>query len=251
MLPTQYTDLMPSGHPLISVVCRPGHDVFGPVAERLRERGFAVEFLEPGVEVPRERIEAADLLVNKKIRWESLDALEYAHRIGVPAWNDYVATSLFVNRLSQVAALRAVGFDVPEITDDPPEGEYVAKGFFDVQEAPTLNGEGDFYQPRLEFDGVDEKYYAVDDGTTVHAAVVRFESKLLGERRHLGRGEVDPAVARRIERLLDFAGASALGVDVVSVDGRTYAVDVNPATSFRRTGLTDVVVDSIAASVPD
>jgi hypothetical protein len=219
--------------------------MFGPVARRLCDRGFDVVFFEPGVELARDRLDELALLVNKKVRWESLDALAYAHRTGIPAWNDYVATQVFLNRLSQLGALSAVGFPVPGVHPSPPDGDYVAKGFLDVLEAPTLNGEGELYQPLLPFDGVDHKYYAVDDGREVHTAVTRFESKLFGDREFLGRGAVDPSVERRIERLLRFTGARALGVDVVEVDGDPHAVDVNPATSFRRTGLADALVDSI------
>jgi len=62
----------------IGMICPPDHEMFGGVAERLRKRGHAVEFLEPGVELPTDRLDALDLLVNKKVRWESLHALEYA-----------------------------------------------------------------------------------------------------------------------------------------------------------------------------
>jgi len=234
----------------IGIICPPDHDVFGPVASRLRDRGFDVDFLEPGVEIGSDALDELDLLVNKKVRWESLDALEYAHRNGIAAWNDYVASMVFLNRLSQLAALEAVGFDVPSVSPERPATEHVAKGFMDVHQDPTLNGDGDFYQPLLPFDGTDHKYYAVDDGSEVRMAVARFESKLFGEREFVGRGRVDPAVGERIERLLRFTGASALGVDVIEVDGQPHAVDVNPATSFRRTGLEDALVDSIATAVP-
>ena len=152
---------------------------------------------------------------------------------------------VFLNRLSQLAALTVVGFPVPEVLAEQPDGEYVAKGFLDIHEEPTLNGEGDLYQPLLEFDGTDHKYYAVDDGTEVHMAVTEFTSKLFGEREFLGRGSVDASVERRIRRLLRFTGARALGVDVVQVNGEPHAIDVNPATSFRRTGLEDALVESI------
>lgn len=239
---------MTADSPLVGIICPPDHEMFGPVATRLRDRGFDVDFLDVGVEIPPERLDELDLLVNKKVRWESVEALEYAHRHGIPAWNDYVATTIFLNRLSQVAALSAAGFPVPETHTSPPEGDYVAKGFLDIDQDPVLNGEGDFYQPLLEFDGTDEKYYAVDDGETVQVAVVEFESKLFGERTYLGTGTATPSVEERISRLLRFTGARALGVDVVEVDGEPHAIDVNPATSFKRTGLEGALVDSIAAS---
>ena len=236
--------------PRIGIICPPDHDTFGPVATRLRERGFSVAFLEPGVELAAARLDRLDLLVNKKVRWASLHALQYAYRNGVAAWNDYVVSTIFLNRLSQLGALAAAGFDVPPVRTDKPDGDYVAKHFLDIHDEPTLNGEGDFYQPVLDFDGVDRKYYAVDDGQTVHTAVVEFESKLYGERQYLGRGTPDPAVERPIERLLRFTGARALGIDVVRVDGDPYAVDVNPATSFRRTDLEGPLADSITTAVP-
>jgi glutathione synthase/RimK-type ligase-like ATP-grasp enzyme len=246
------------GRETIGMICPPDHEVFAGVAGRLRAQGYGVTFLEPGVELPRERLDRLDLLVNKKVRWESLDALAYAHRAGIPAWNDYVATATLLNRLSQLAALEVAGFPTPAVSDEPPDGEgsldgegspgsdYVAKGLFDIDDDPVVNGEGDLYQPLLPFDGTDDKYYVVDDGEEVQTAVVRFESKLFGQRECLGRGTVDPSVERRLRRLLRFTGARALGVDVVTVDGEPYAVDVNPATSFRRTGLTDALVASIA-----
>jgi hypothetical protein len=233
----------------VGIICPPDHEVFGTVADRLRERGVAVRFLAPGEAVPPERLDALDVLVNKKVRWASLDALEYAHRAGIPAWNDYVATSVFLNRLSQVRALAAAGFAVPAVRDTKPDGDYVAKDFLDVHSEPTLNGEGDLYQPLLDFEGVDHKYYAVDDGEAVRVAAVRFRSKLFGDRECLGRGEVDPDVAASLRRLLAFTGARGLGVDVVYAEGVPHAVDANPATSFRRTGLTGALVDSVLAAV--
>jgi len=224
--------------------------MFGPVADRLRERGFETVFLEPGTALAPERIDALDLLVNKKVRWESLRALAYAHGAGVPAWNGYVPTALLLNRLSQLSALELSGFSVPELLAEPPEGEYVAKGLYDVHDEPRVGGEGGIYQPLLATDGVDHKYYAVDDGERVRVAVVRFESKLRGERRHLGPGEVDDRVAGPLRRLLRFTGARGVGVDVVYADG-PVAVDANPATSFRRTGLEGALVDSLAAAAGD
>jgi hypothetical protein len=241
---------MPQSSARIGLLCPPDHEMFGPVADRLRDRGFDVAFFEPGVELATERLDSLDVLVNKKVRWASLHALEYAYHEGIAAWNDYVVTTIFLNRLSQLGALAAVGFRVPSVHPSPPDDEHVAKGFLDIHEDPTLNGEGELYQPLLDFDGIDRKYYAVDDGETVQVAVTRFESKLYGEREFLGRGEVDPVVADRIRELLAFTGARGIGVDVVEVDGEPYAVDANPATSFRRTGLEDALVDSIANTDP-
>jgi hypothetical protein len=234
----------------IGMICPPDHETFGVVGDRLEERGYTVELLEPGVDLPTTRLDALDPLVDKKVRWESLHALEYAYRTGIPAWNDYAASTVLLNRLSQLAALAAIGFPVSEVLTERPDGEYVAKGFLDIHEEPVLNGEGDLYQPLLPFDGRDQKYYAVDDGTGVHTAIVEFESKRFGERQSFGRGTVGPDVERRIQQLLRFTGARALGVDVVEVGGTPYAIDLNPATSFRRTGLEDALVESIADAAP-
>jgi hypothetical protein len=232
----------------IGLICPSDHAVFGPVARRLRSRGVTVDFLPPGVEIPRDGLTDLDLLVNKKVRWASIRALADAYQAGVPAWTDYVATMVCLNRLSQLQALSIAGFSVPDVRMDPPAEPYVAKDVLDF-EGPRLNGEGDFYQPLLNFDGVDHKYYAVDDGQTVQTAVVRFRSKLFGERERLGPGQVDADVHASLERLLAFTGAGGLGVDVVEVDGEPYALDANPATSFKHTGLDDALVDSLATAV--
>lgn len=236
----------------VGVICPPDHAVFGDVVDHLRDRGHAVTFLEPGVEIPPDRLDRLDLLVNKKVRWESLHALEYAHRNGIAAWNDYEATSLFLNRLSQLRALDAVGFRTPDVRPAKPDGDHVAKEFFEVDDGdPVLDGEGDFYQSLVPSSGVDRKYYAVDDGETVRAAVVRFRSKLYGERELLGPGDTDPDVVDRIGRLLRFTGAAAVGVDVVDGEDGDVAVDVNPATSFRHTDLEGALADSIVARLPE
>jgi hypothetical protein len=233
----------------IGIICPPDHAVFGPVARGLRDRGHQTVFFEPGVEVDHDRLDSLDVLVNKKVRWESLQALEYAYHAGIPAWNGFVGTSLFLNRLSQLAVLSAAGFPVPEARLDKPETDYVAKGFLDIHDDPSLDGEGDFYEPLLDFDGTDYKYYAVDDGQEIQVAVARFESKLFGEREFLGRGTVDSTVGQRINRLLRCTGVSGLGVDLIDVDGTMYAIDANPATSFRRTGLETAIVESIETLV--
>ncbi|EFW92880.1 hypothetical protein ZOD2009_08419 [Haladaptatus paucihalophilus DX253] len=234
-----------TGDERIGIICDPNHQVFGVVAETLRKRGYDVEFLEPGVEQPRDRLDRLTMLVNKKARWESLDALEYAERNGIKTWNGYVASLLLFNRVSQLGCLAAAGFRIPSILTEPPDGDYVAKGFIDIGDDPVANGTGDFYQRLLDADGPDHKYYAVHDGNETHTAVVRFDSKLHGERERLGPGTIDTDVAVRIERLLDFLGARALGVDVIRVDDRWVAVDSNPATSFKHTGLETPLADSI------
>lgn len=234
-----------AGGSRIGLICHPDHEVFSVVATLLRDRDHQVEFFEPGTEIPPSRLESLDVLVNKKIRWESLHALEYAHRNDVTTWNGYIPTVLFVNRLSQLAALEMAGFETPDTLPEPPSGEYVGRSFLDIQTEPTISGDGDLFQPLLDTDRVDRKYYAVLDGTTMQTVAVEFKSKLFGEREFLGRIDVDPTIEARIERLFDFSGARGLGVDVIEVGGESIAVDVNPATSFRRTGLEAAIADSI------
>lgn len=229
----------------VGFICSPEHTVFGQVAAELQRRGLRVTFFEPGVVLATDQLADLDLLVNKKPRFESVRALDDAERLGVAAWNDHAATRLFINRLSHLGALEAVGFTVPETHLTSPDGEYVAKRFFDVENTPELNGEGDLYQSLLAFDGVDHKYYAVDDGERIHTAVTLVESKLLGDHTYLGHGTVDPLVAERIRRLLEQTGARALGVDVVYANDEPIAIDANVATSFRYAGLEEQLVDSI------
>jgi hypothetical protein len=237
----------PSGR--IGIICQSDHEVFGTVASELTARGHDVEFLPVGRDLAAATLDALDVLVNKKVRWESIHALEYAHRNDVSTWNGYVPSMLFFNRLSQLSALETAGFEVPAVHATPPGGDYVAKEFLDVKNEPELNGDGDFYQPLLDTDHLDYKYYAVDDGDSVHAAVVVFRSKLYGERAFIRRGDVDEGIQRKLERLLEFTGARGVGVDVVYTDDRPVAIDANPATSFRRTDLTPAITESIAPLV--
>jgi len=190
------------------------------------------------------------VLVNKKIRWESFQALEYAYRTGTPTWTGYVPTRLFTDRLAELVALEAVGFRVPTVHTEPPAGDYVAKEFFDIHDSPVLGGEGDFFEPIVGSSDVDEKYYAVDDGDRVHVSVVRYSSKLYGDRELLGRVDPDPEVEAKIRNLLKFARARALGVDVVPDPDGAFAIDVNPATSYRHTALELQLADSIETTLP-
>ncbi|MEA5389614.1 hypothetical protein VB779_23060 [Haloarculaceae archaeon H-GB11] len=112
----------------IGFICPPEHEMFGPIASKLHDRGYDVTFLEPGVEVATDRLDDLDLLVNKKVRWASVHALEYAYRNRIPAWNDYVATTIFLNRLSQLLSLSVAGFSVPEVLSHEPEGTTSPRG---------------------------------------------------------------------------------------------------------------------------
>jgi hypothetical protein len=234
----------------IGLICDAGHSVFSVVAEDLEDRGFRVEFFEPGQRVAPGTIDGLDLLANKKVDPESFRALRYAERHDVPTWNGYTTATLGA-RLVGLTALEAVGFEVPRTTREKPAGEYVAKSLFDWHDAdgPELNGEGDVYQELLPAKPIDDKYYAVDDGDRIHVRLVLTESKLSGSKEYLGRGDPVPSVAANLRRLLERTGSQAIGVDVVRSHGEYYAVDVNPAMSFRNAGLETELADSMAAGV--
>lgn len=234
-----------SDAPQVGIIASPDHEVFGEVARRLEAVGVDVVFFPPGVPVPDEWLRGLSLLVNKKVRWPSFDALRRAEALGIPTWNDHDASLLLANRLSALATLRTAGFEVPPVTFDPPSGDYVSKAFFDMGNEPAVNRPGDFYQPLLPGVQFDLKYYAVDDGTTVHVACVLVSPKLEGEKVVFGRIEPDPAVVDRLRGLVRDLSVRSLGVDLVGTEGRLVAVDCNVAPSFREAGLEGPLVDSI------
>lgn len=248
MPPTMTASATPSESQFgpVGLICRPDHHTFGPVADRLERLGYGVEFFAPGVDLLPAEIDALGLLLNKVVDPASFRALRYADRTGVPTWNGTVAHFLAA-RLVGFTALEAAGFDVPPISFDPPDGPYVAKELFDWKGGayPTVGGEGDFYQKLVAADPFDFKYYAVDDGLTVHVACVLSRSKLHGEKELIGPVTPDPAVVTKLTHLLRLVDARALGVDIVIADGENYAVDVNPAMSFEGADMVDVVVDSV------
>jgi len=237
-----------TGSGTVGIVAAADHAVFAVVADDLHERGFDVRFIEPGRPLQPDELEGLAVLANKKIRRASLRALLAADRAGVPTWNGFVPTAVLSARLVGLHALRAVGCRVPAVRFEPPDGDYVAKPLFSWDGAPTLNGDGEFYQPLLRTEPVDFKYYAVDDGERVHVRALAVTSKLYGEMAHLGQVEPNPEPAAAVRRLLARTGARALGVDFVRTADGYYAVDVNAAPSFRRTGLEAALADSIAAS---
>jgi|GEM_PF-571064 len=232
----------------IGLICDPGHDVFSVVAETLERRGFRVAFFEPGRRVAPETIAGLGLLANKKVDPESFRALRAAERRGVATWNGYT-TVLLGTRLVGLAALEAVGFDVPTTTFELPDRDYVAKSLFDwhYEADPELNGRGALYQEYLPTEPIDFKYYAVDDGDRVHVRVLRSRSKLYGEKAPLGVVAPEPAIAAKVRRLMRRTDSQAIGVDVIESRGRFYAVDVNPAMSFRHVGMEALLADSMAA----
>ncbi|WP_336034552.1 hypothetical protein [Halobacterium yunchengense] len=238
--------------PAVGIVCNRDHDVFADVAGRLRCRGAAVEFFEPGVEVSERAVGCLDLLANKKADPASLRALRRARDRGVATWNGPLAL-LLAARFVGYRALAAAGFRVPASSAAPPAGDYVAKTAVDwhFEPDPELNGTGDVYQPLLPTDGVDRKYYAVDTGDRVRVSVVRATSKLRGEKERLETVRPDPGLAAATRRLVRLVGAQALGVDVVYSGGEPYAVDVNPAMSFRGTGMAPELAASMLARLPE
>ncbi|WP_435346068.1 histidine kinase [Haloarchaeobius sp. HRN-SO-5] len=239
------------GESRIGIICRPNHHVFETVGRRLGDRGHEVTYFEPGRELPRSAVEGLSLLVCKKVRPASVRALRLADRAGVATWNGQLPTTIFASRLVMLEALSAVGFRVPPVTFDPPEGPYVAKPLYSWDGDPEIGGTGGFYQPLLDTDGRDQKCYIVDDDEQLHTATVVCSSKLFGERRVLGHESTPERYVDRMRRLLSLTDAQALGVDVIDADGTHYAVDCNAAPSFRAAGLESALTESIHQKVPD
>ena len=240
----------------VGFICNADHDVFGAVADRLEREGIGVRFFEPGTTVPESAIGECSLLLNKKVAPESFRALAVADRQGVPTWNGTGTAQLGV-RLAGYHALAQVGCRVPETTFAPPEGEHVAKTFVDwyYEPDPVCNGEGDLYQRLLSTTGIDHKYYAVDTGDAIDVRVLRTTSKLGGEKEPLGLADPNPALAQLVRRLLRLTDSQALGVDFVETDEGFWAVDVNPAMSFRHAEMEAQLAASVrarlAAARPD
>ena len=232
----------------VGFVCNADHDVFSDVAARLERRGVAVRFFEPGTPIPASVIGDLSLLSNKKVDPESIRALSVADRLGVPTWNGLDTVQLGF-RLAGYRALGQVGCRVPETTFVPPDREHVAKTFVDwhFEPDPVVGGEGDLYQPLLATTGVDHKYYAVDTGDAIDVRVLKTTSKLDGEKEPLGLADPNPGLARMIRRLVHATDSQALGVDFVETDDGFWAVDVNPAMSFRHAAMEPQLVASVLA----
>jgi glutathione synthase/RimK-type ligase-like ATP-grasp enzyme len=234
----------------IGIICRPDHHVFETVGRRLRRRGHDVTYFEPERELPRSAIEELSLLVCKKVRPASVRALRLAERAGIATWNGRLSTTILASRLVMLEALSAVGFRVPPVSFEPPEGQYVTKPLFSWDGDPEIGGTGGFYQPLLDTDGRDRKCYLVDDGRQLHAETVICSSKLSGEKRVLGHEPTPEQDIDRMERLLSLADTQAVGVDIIEADDSRYAVDCNAAPSFREAGLESALTDSIHRAAP-
>jgi len=231
----------------VGITCPSDHPVFSVVGDRLAQRGYAVEYFDPNEPIPRETLASLSLFVNKRTRPASVRALVAAERLGVPTWNSATGVLACVSRFTQLCALEGVGFAVPRASTTKPDGDYVAKGRYHWEMSPEVDGEGEVYEELLPAEPVDYKYYVVDDGASVRTVVLRATSKLWSEKRILGRSDPVPEIRRRITELVKRLEMRAIGVDVVRVDDRWYAVDVNPCPSFSETGLETALAESIAA----
>ncbi|WP_327051889.1 ATP-grasp domain-containing protein [Halomicrococcus gelatinilyticus] len=235
----------------IGLLCDDDQPVFTTVAERLRDAGHAVQFLDPRAALSTSDIDDLSLLVNKQVFPHVFPALRHARRTGTCLWNDLPATIAFGSRLIGLAALEAVGFRTPPVRFDEPDGEYVAKDYFIWNSDPELNGDGDFYQELIPTEPVDYKYYAVHDGSRVQTAGRRVTSKLYGPKRFLSRAQDRPGLTSRLRHLVERADLRGVGVDFVKDDqDRFWAVDINLAAGYRNTGLESALYESIVASLP-
>lgn len=226
--------------------------MFSVVARRLRGRNVAVRFFEPGRAVGDEELTDLTLLMNKKVDPHSYRALRRAESLGIRTWNG-TTTMLLGARLVGYHVLERAGARVPPVTLEKPDGDYVAKTYFDwhFHPDPELNGEGDVYQELVEADPVDYKYYAVDTGDDVVVRVLRARSKLRGEKEPLGIESPDPEPAEQVREVMRLTDTQAIDVDFVEADGQYWAVDVNPAMSFRGASMKDELVESVLATLPD
>ncbi|MFC7133209.1 MULTISPECIES: hypothetical protein [Salinibaculum] len=240
-----------AGERRVGLICNADHDIFADVARRLEAAGITVTFFEPGRRLTDADLADLALLMNKKVDPESFHALLAAQRLGVPTWNGF-RTLLLGVRLLGYQKLRDVGFRVPPTHLTRPDGQHVAKTHVDwhFRPDPELNGEGDVYQELVPATPVDYKYYAVDTGSDIVVQVLKTTSKLRGEKRPLGLVEPDPDLARQVRALLRRTGTQALGVDCVRADGQYWAVDVNPAMSFRNAAMVPDLVESVLARLP-
>lgn len=223
------------------------HPVFSVVADRLRDRDHEIAFFDPHDDVPRDVLAGLSAFVVKRTRPASVRSLVAAERLGVPTWNSATGVMCCVSHLVQLRALAHVGFTVPACSVEEPDGPYVAKSRYHWGPDPEVRGEGAVYEPLLDAEPVDYKYYAVDDGEGLRTTVLRATSKLDGEKRILGEGTPVPAHVDRLPDLVSLLGMRGLGVDLVRVGEEWYAVDLNPCPSFERAGLVENLVASIEA----
>ncbi|WP_340102253.1 hypothetical protein [Salinibaculum salinum] len=240
-----------SGDRRIGILCADDQPVFAAVSDQLRDAGYTVKFFDPQSDLSSSHITDLSLLVNKQVFPHVLPTLRYARRTGIPLWNNLPATIAFSSRLVGLKALESVGFLVPSVTFEKPEGEYVAKDTYIWDGDPELNGEGDFYQDLIPTEPIDYKYYAVNDGKRVQTAGRCVTSKLHGSKRFLRRIRDRPRLTSRLRYLVERANLHGVGVDFVKDDeNQFWAVDVNLAAGYRHTGLESAIYESIVTSLP-
>lgn len=234
--------------PGIGIICNEEHDVFSAVAARLERLGAETRFFEPGRALEAADLSGLSLLMNKKVDVESFRALARAESNGLPTWNGFVPLLLGIRPIGDWALDRA-GFRVPPGSFEKPAEDHVAKSLVDFhsQPDPVLNGDGEWYQVHVPAPAIDYKYYAIATGSSNEVRVLKTTSKLHGEKRPLELVAPDPDLADKLRRLVAMTDAQALGVDLVVAEGQYWAVDVNPAPSFRHTGMEDELVASVLA----
>ena len=234
--------------PRVGLICNEKHAVFSEVAARLERVGVETTFFEPGRSLGESELSGLSLLLNKKVDPESFRALAWAESNGLPTWNGFVPLLLGIRPLGDWA-LDRVGFRVPLGSFEKPVGDHVAKTLVDFhsQPDPVLSGDGEWYQAHVPAPAIDFKYYAVATGSTIEVRVLKTTSKLHGEKRPLELVAPESDLADKLRRLVTMTDAQALGVDLVVDEGEYWAVDVNPAPSFRHTGMEDDLVASVLA----
>jgi hypothetical protein len=232
----------------IGVICEPDDAVFGRAAERLAARGFDVEFLRPGEPIRPDDIDALDALANSAVCRQSFAALSYADRNGVETWNGFFPTTALSCRLVVLNALEQIGYRVPEIAFERPEGEFVGRSRFRWNGPTGVAAEPAFYQEAVAAEPAVERYYALDDGVETHLQALTVRTALTEKGPLLEETKVRVQLATRIRELLDRFDARAIGVDfVVDEHDECHAVDINPVPSFDGAGMDRRLADSLAS----
>ena len=231
----------------IGFVCDPDHPAFGPVARRLTARGFEVEFFRPDGRVAPADVARLSALASGVVHPTAFAALRYADGEGIPTWNDWTAVAVLSARLVTLSALDAVGCRVPDVRFDGPHEGYVP-AYRHAWEGPTtLDDTAPFYVEAVGNDGVDYRYYAVDDGRETHMRALSVRTAVADDDPLLERAEVNVSLAAGVRELLDVLDARALAVDFTRDDEAFYAVRATPTPTFTRAGMDRRVADSVAS----
>jgi len=232
----------------IGFICDPAHPVFRPVAQRLAARGFEIEFLRPTDDIGAGDIDALAALASGVVHPTAFAALRYADETGVPTWNGFLVSTVLSARLVTLEALSSVGCRVPSVRFDGPSEGYVP-GYRYAWDGPTeLDEPAPFYVEAVGADGVDHRYYAVDDGRETHMRALAVRASVSDDAPLLKRTDVDVALAAAVRELLDVFGARGTAVDFTrGEDGEFYAVRATPTPTFTGTGMDRRVADSVAS----